>query len=80
MADIHRIRAERLSAAVRELMRGFGSEPQEIQLVTDRHPVDATTWKEILAATAKLGVELPHLTAWLNSDYLNQPQGRRRHV
>jgi uncharacterized oxidoreductase len=35
MADIHRIHAEPLSAAVRQLMRGFGSEPREIELVTE---------------------------------------------
>ena len=35
MAHQHTIPVERLRAAVSELMRGFGSEPREIELVTD---------------------------------------------
>jgi uncharacterized oxidoreductase len=35
MAQLHTIPVERLRAAVNELMRGFGSEPREIELVTD---------------------------------------------
>ncbi|MEN3363809.1 MAG: hydroxycarboxylate dehydrogenase [Burkholderiales bacterium] len=35
MADVHLIDAARLRAAVTELMRGFGSDAREIELVTD---------------------------------------------
>ncbi len=35
MADIHFIRAEPLGAAIRELVRGFGSEEREVELVTN---------------------------------------------
>src|SRR5687768_12890234 len=35
MAQIHTIPVDRLRAAIHELMRGFGSEPREIDLVTD---------------------------------------------
>jgi uncharacterized oxidoreductase len=35
MAEIHKIKAHPLGAAIRELMRGFGSEPREIELVAD---------------------------------------------
>jgi uncharacterized oxidoreductase len=35
MAEIHRIDAQALTAAIRELVRGFGSEEREIELVTD---------------------------------------------
>ena len=35
MADTYFIHAEPLSAAIRELVRGFGSEEREVQLVTD---------------------------------------------
>jgi len=35
MARLHLIRPDPLGAAVRELMRGFGSAPDEIELVTD---------------------------------------------
>ena len=35
MAEIHKIQAPPLGLAIRELMRGFGSEPQEIELVAD---------------------------------------------
>jgi uncharacterized oxidoreductase len=35
MADTYFIRAEPLAAAIRELVRGFGSEEREVELVTD---------------------------------------------
>ena len=35
MADLHFIRVEPLGAAIRELVRGFGSEEREVELVTD---------------------------------------------
>ena len=35
MADTYFIRAEPLGAAIRELVRGFGSEEREVELVTD---------------------------------------------
>ena len=35
MAETHYIRAEPLGAAIRELVRGFGSEEREVELVTD---------------------------------------------
>ena len=35
MAGIHMIRAEPLGAAIRELVRGFGSDEREVELVTD---------------------------------------------
>jgi uncharacterized oxidoreductase len=35
MAEIHMIRAEPLGAAMRELVRGFGSEAREVELVTE---------------------------------------------
>jgi uncharacterized oxidoreductase len=35
MAETHSIHAEPLSAAIKELVRGFGSEPCEVDLVTD---------------------------------------------
>lgn len=35
MADTYLIRAEPLGAAIRELVRGFGSEEREVELVTD---------------------------------------------
>jgi len=35
MADIHLIRAEPLGAAIRELVRGFGSDEREVGLVSD---------------------------------------------
>ena len=35
MAQIHRIPVERLRDAIRYLVMGFGSEPKEIELVTE---------------------------------------------
>ena len=35
MADTYFIRAEPLGAAIRELVRGFGSAEREVELVTD---------------------------------------------
>ena len=35
MAEFHIFQVEPLRAAVSELMHGFGSEPREIELVTD---------------------------------------------
>ena len=35
MANFHVFPVERLRGAIRELMRGFGSEPREIELVSE---------------------------------------------